>query len=299
VLRVRLTVASHEHTLERKRLPLPALLAAQARLERFASAMPGSTKYIDANEILKFFQAEVATLKVDDDLASAGVDSFAVMRLCDDIGNEIGLEVNPTSVFQWGNCAKFATGLKELIADPTAKPAKPKEDEPAAPAAVASSPPAKGETANAWVGGKPAGTGTTGLPIIEINGKKFNLPEGQSELPPFVIEAPEDSVENLMEHLGMKDYAAPMIEEGYDDVKIIQILEEDEFGELCNDIAKMKKGHFRKFKMVSTACCHGSHSIPIPACFFPSRLFACTAEQWKDATNMKVAGTWEEYGDTF
>ena len=210
--------------------------------------MPGSTKFTDANEILKVFQVEVPTLKVDDDLASAGVDSFAVMRLCDDIGNEIGLEVNPTSVFQWGNCAKFATGLQELIANPDAKASKPNE---AAPAPAAAPPPsAKAESGNAWVGGKPAGTGTTGLPIIEINGKKFNLPEGQSELPPFVIEAPEDSVENLMEHLGMKNYAAPMIEEGYDDVKIIQILEEEEFGELCNDIAKMKKGHFRKFKMV-------------------------------------------------
>lgn len=230
--------------------------------------MPGTTKFIDPNEILKKFQEEVPSLKADDDLASAGVDSFAVMRLCDDIGTEIGLEVNPTSVFQWGNCTKFAAGLKELIANPNAKPAETRPAEPTSvPAAKPSEAksPAASTSTNSWVGGKPAGEGTTGLPIIEINGKKYNLPEGQKELPPFVVDAPEDSVEKLMEHLGFKDYAAPMIEEGYDDVKIIQILEDDEFGELCNDIAKMKKGHVRKFKM------------------------------WKDATNMKLAGTWEEY----
>ena len=220
--------------------------------------MPGTTKYVDASEILKKFQEEVPSLKADDDLAAAGVDSFAVMRLCDDIGNEIGLEVNPTSVFQWGNCTKFAEGLRQLIADPNAKPAAtPAAEAPAAAPPVTAPKPAEAkppsDSTNAWVEGKPCGTGTTGLPVIEINGKKYNLPEGQKELPPFVVDAPEDSVENLMAHLGFKDYAAPMIEEGYDDVKIIQILEDDEFGELCNDIAKMKKGHFRKFKMVSEA----------------------------------------------
>lgn len=232
--------------------------------------MPGTTKYVDAQEILKYFQAEVSTLKVDEDLATAGVDSFAVMRLCDEIGNEIGLEVNPTSVFQWGNCAKFAEGLKELIANPDAKPVS---GAPAAPAAPTEAPkPAAAETkpvpsgnSTGWVEAQTVGKGTTGLPIVEINGKKFNLVGGATELPPFVVEAPEDSVENLMKHLGMESYAAPMIEEGYDDVKIIQILEDEEFDELCNDIAKMKKGHYRKFKM------------------------------WKDCTNMKVAGTWEDY----
>lgn len=206
------------------------VVVGDSRFHNSLGAMPAvTTKYTDAQEILKTFQVAVGTLKVDDDFATAGVDSFEVMSLCEKIRSEIDMDINPTSVFQWGTCTKFAEGIRELIA---------------------SAPDIKKEDVAATAAANPVEVTTT---------KKYNIPAGSTEVPAFAIDAPEDTVENLMAHLGLSVYAPAMIDEGYDDVKIIQVLEEDDFNELCNDTAKMKKGHYRKFKM------------------------------WKDATNPKLA----------
>ena len=200
-------------------------------------------KYLDPMEMVKEFQQEVSTFNSPDmDLATGGVDSFAVMKLVDKISEEIGIEVNPTSAFQWGTPTKIAAGIKDMIENPGAEQKPLSAAASAAPAAPAA--PAAGAAKE------------SSAPVMK--GRVLNMPEGATEIPPFCIDAPEDTLENLMAHLGLSEYTPALVDDGYDDVKIIQLMEDDEFNEICTD-AKMKKGHIRKFKM------------------------------WKDVTNPKLA----------
>ena len=122
-------------------------------------------KYLDPMVMIKEFQEEVPGFTSPDmDLASGGVDSFAVMKMCDKISEEIGIEVNPTSAFQWGTATKIAAGIKDMIENPNAdqKPPSASAAAPAAPTASAA-PAAKESTA----------------PVMK--GRVLNMPEGATE----------------------------------------------------------------------------------------------------------------------
>jgi len=180
----------------------------------------------------------IAKIKPDDDLTALSVDSFAVMRLTTTLQDDHGITIEAPAVFQLGTPAKIVEKLNELKREcggAVAGGGMVAVPEPeAAPASTGAAPAATGADASSG-GDAPSG----GTEPIMWNG--VAMPQAFP---------PSETMHELFARLSLpSEYADAFVEDGFDDVDILRIIEQEDFDELCRDTAKMKKGHMKKMQM--------------------------------------------------